>query len=88
LLLEPNDGLVRYNLACGMVRAGEIDYALDLVEAAFKRLGPDTVRWALIDTDLDPLRALPRFEAIMAEAEARLGTSILLTKAERAGADG
>jgi adenylate cyclase len=88
LLLEPNDGLVRYNLACGMVRAGEFDYALDLIEAAFKRLGPDTVRWAQIDTDFDPLRSLPRFEAIMAEAEARLGTSILPTKNARAGAGG
>jgi adenylate cyclase len=73
LLLEPNDGLVGYNLACGMIRAGEIDYALDLIEGAFKRLGPDTVRWAQTDSDFDAIRDLPRFKAIMAEAETRLG---------------
>jgi adenylate cyclase len=73
LLLDPDDGRLRYNLACCMAGAGETDYALDWLEQALATSGLGIVRWAESDTDLDSLRGLPRFKALLAQAEDRLG---------------
>ncbi|HEY2482165.1 MAG TPA: hypothetical protein VGI30_08220, partial [Caulobacteraceae bacterium] len=71
LLLDPDDAMLRYNLACAMVRAGETDYALDRLEEAMRKGGRGNFTWAGVDNDLDPLREEPRFKAIMAEAAKR-----------------
>jgi adenylate cyclase len=71
LLVEPDNGLVQYNLACAMVRAGQTDFALDLLQKSLSQGGRGNLVWAEADSDLDPLRDLPRYKTIVAEAEAR-----------------
>ncbi|HEY1562356.1 MAG TPA: TIR domain-containing protein [Caulobacteraceae bacterium] len=71
LLLDPDDGTLRYNLACAMIRAGDTDYALDRLEEAMSMWGQKNFVWAQTDNDLDPIRELPRYKAIMSAAETR-----------------
>jgi adenylate cyclase len=70
-LVEPDNGLMLYNLACAMVRVGETDFALDLLQKSLSQGGRGNLVWAEADSDLDPVRDLPRYQAIVAEAEAR-----------------
>jgi len=71
LLLDPEDTLLRYNLACAMSKAGDADYALDLLEQSLSEGGRGNFLWALNDSDLDPLREHLRYKAIIAAQEAR-----------------
>ena len=74
-LLDPDNMLVLYNLACGLTfRNADIDGALDLLERYFE-LVPSAayVTYAEIDPDIDPVREHPRFDAMMDAARARLG---------------
>ena len=71
LLLDPDDGRLRYNLACAMTWAGETDFALDLLEGSLANSGRGILQWAKMDSDLDSLRDHPRFRSIIAEAEAK-----------------
>ena len=71
LLLEPDDGMVPYNLACAIIRTGDYEYALDLLEDSLGKAGRGNMVWAQQDSDLDPLRDHPRYQAMMAAAEAR-----------------
>ena len=70
-LLEPDDVRLRYNMCCAMVRAGDTDYGIELLEEALRRAGPDLVRWTRVDNGLDPIREDARFLEIVAQAEAR-----------------
>ena len=72
MLLDPENRTLRYNLACAMVKLGDYDRALDYLESALKQSHRQALDWAKADTDLDPLRELPRYAAIMQEAEARV----------------
>jgi hypothetical protein len=54
-----------------MVRTGETDFALDLLQKSLSFGSRGNLLWAQADNDLDPLRALPRYQTIVAEAEAR-----------------
>ena len=70
LRLDPEDAGVRYNAACLFAVAGRLDRAMEcLTEAAGIGFGnPD---WLARDPDLDNLRGLPAFEALMEEMRAR-----------------
>jgi len=60
LELNPDDAATRYNSACFFTRYGNFDRALDCLE--------DSVisrTWIENDSDLDPLRDHPRFQAIL-----------------------
>jgi adenylate cyclase len=61
----PDDYSTLYNGACFYSITGDHERALDLLERALGQGGgfPD---WLRHDTDLDPLRGVPRFEALMA----------------------
>ncbi|HJS80220.1 MAG TPA: adenylate/guanylate cyclase domain-containing protein [Vitreimonas sp.] len=72
MLLDPDNRTLRYNLACAMVKLREYDRALDYLESAMKQSHRQALDWAKADTDLDPLRELPRYHAIMAKTEARV----------------
>ena len=65
LALEPNDHPVQYNVACTYSCLGEIELALDVLERTMP--GASAYRWAWLaqDADLDPLRAHPRFKALL-----------------------
>lgn len=74
MLLDPDNRTLRYNLACAMVKLNDFDRALDYLESAMKQSHRQALDWAKADTDLAPLHALPRFQTIIAETEARVTT--------------
>ena len=61
LRVDPDSEDTHYNGACFYARAGEIEKALDCLERGVH--DPD---WMDNDSDLDPLRDEPRFQALMA----------------------
>lgn len=65
LLLSPDDWSALYNVACFYSQIGELERSLDLLERALQQ-GGGYLDWLQHDTDLDPLRALPRFQALLA----------------------
>jgi adenylate cyclase len=72
LLVAPDNLNMTYNLGCALIKAGEIDWALDLIEATVKATLIGNLNWIATDNDLDPVREHPRYIAMMAEAHARL----------------
>ncbi|HEV2365009.1 MAG TPA: TIR domain-containing protein [Caulobacteraceae bacterium] len=75
LLLEPDNLFARYNLACAMIQGGDHAFGLDLLEETIVKGGRGNWEWAKIDTDLDPVRADPRFVAMMERAEKRFSAA-------------
>jgi adenylate cyclase len=73
MLLDPANRTLRYNLACAMVKLKEYDKALDYLESALSQSHHQALDWTKADTDMDPLRELPRYKTIIAATEARLG---------------
>ncbi|MNC96185.1 hypothetical protein D3C83_134850 [compost metagenome] len=63
---------MRYNFACGFAQIGERDLALDLLGPVFEGDGAETMKWAKVDPDLNPVRDDPRFTAMMDTADSRL----------------
>jgi adenylate cyclase len=74
LLLDPDSFLMRYNFACTFSRLlGDADTALEhLAHALTNDPVGDNLNSAKDDPDFDPIRGDPRFQALIAEAEARL----------------
>jgi adenylate cyclase len=70
LARAPEDFSTLYNGACFYSITGDADRALDLLERALSKGGgfPD---WIRHDTDLDPVRAHPRFQALLARMRER-----------------
>jgi adenylate cyclase len=65
LAIEPDDPLTMYNAACGYAQLGDLERAVELLERTVPG-SPDEIRgWLVNDSDLDPLRAHPRFVAII-----------------------
>jgi tetratricopeptide (TPR) repeat protein len=62
--LLPDDCLARYNLACSLARAGRPDEAIDSLSKAIL-LGYDDLAHVDVDPDLDSLRDLPEFRALL-----------------------
>lgn len=75
-LLDPDNLNMRYNLACVLIRiAHDNDAGLDMLALILERCLADVLNWMQTDADLDPVRDHPRFRAILAAAQARLGLS-------------
>ena len=64
VVLLPDDCLARYNLACSLARAGRPDEAIDSLSKAIL-LGYDDLAHMGVDPDLDSLRDLPEFRALL-----------------------
>jgi TolB-like protein/Tfp pilus assembly protein PilF len=75
LIVAPDDPMIRYNLACGLAQMGETDRALDLLESARKMSNFAIIPRIESDSDLAPLHGHPRFQALVADAEARLAAA-------------
>jgi adenylate cyclase len=76
LLLDPDNLVMRYNLGCTLAQFGSSEQALDTLESFFERVNSTThMRHIEVDPDLDPIRADPRFQAMLAAAKQRLGVA-------------
>jgi adenylate cyclase len=73
LRVDPDNPNMRYNFACAMVVLDEFELALELLGPLFAEMSSGFVNHARADPDLEPLRQDPRFIAMIADAEARLG---------------
>jgi adenylate cyclase len=59
-----NEPMVLYNVACTYALLGESERAMELLEKAIS-LGWGDRAWLETDSDLDSLRAIPRFQALL-----------------------
>ena len=63
LMADPDEALIRYNLACYWSLAGGKRQALSYLEQALS-LDPDYGRLAHHESDFDPIRSDPEFQAL------------------------
>ena len=75
LLLDPDNNIMRYNLACALATdLNDPDRAIEVLGPYFlTTLGVTHIRHAEVDPDLDGLRNDPRFQQMLGEARQRLG---------------
>jgi len=75
LLIDPENINSRYNFACALANyLNDAEGALEMLGPAFEKMGAGLVTHAKVDPDFDCIRDDPRFKAMLAAAEARLGT--------------
>jgi adenylate cyclase len=74
LLVDPDNRLMRYNLACiyATTTLNDADAAIDLLQPYMTHANSGQLRHVAADPDLDSLRDNPRFRALLAEANARI----------------
>lgn len=72
MLLDPDNLTMLYNFACAFLKLREVEMALDVLGPVLEKDTAETVNWAKVDPDLDPLRGHPRLRVMMAKADARL----------------
>ena len=76
LLIDPDNLIMRYNFACSIaVHLKDADAALTILGPVVEKATPVFLDHAKIDPDLDPIRDDPRFQAMIAAAEARLAAA-------------
>jgi adenylate cyclase len=76
LLIDPDNIQMRYNFACMLSRMGDnVDAALEMLVPIFEAISLGMLSNARTDPDLDPLRADPRFQEMLAAAEARVAVA-------------
>jgi adenylate cyclase len=75
LLLEPDNLLGRYNIACALAHElGDPEGAMQALQPYFEFTSSTTeIRHMEVDPDLDSIRDDPRFKAMLADAKQRLG---------------
>jgi len=67
LAVDSEEAIIEYNAACVYTALGRLDEALGCLQAAVEQgISRD---WATNDPDLDPLRADPRFQALLEASE-------------------
>ncbi|HRO05015.1 MAG TPA: hypothetical protein PLS69_15550, partial [Terricaulis sp.] len=76
LLIDPDNLTMRYNFACAAaIDLKEPDMAIELLAPFFERTPLEFLIHVKNDPDLDSLRDDPRFQAMVAGADARLGVA-------------
>ncbi len=61
---EPDEPMLLYNVGCILALAGEVEPAVELLERSVAR-GLTQRGWFEHDSNLDSLRAHPRFQALL-----------------------
>lgn len=64
MAIDPDDQLTQYNVACGYCRLGDRDAAFELLEKSLLNASDWIKAWIRFDSDLDPLRGLPRYQKL------------------------
>ena len=73
VLIDPDNVIMRYNLACCFALSlNDVGAAVDLLLPYMSRANAAQMRHVASDPDLDNLRDNPRFQAMLAEAQARI----------------
>jgi adenylate cyclase len=72
LLIDPDNLMMRYNFACALVGLKDPDGALAMLRPALEQDPGGLLRDIGNDPDFDAVRGDPRFQAMIAEAQARL----------------
>jgi adenylate cyclase len=74
LLVDPDNMIMAYNFACAMtLRLKDHDRAMDLIEQRLENVPRSLFKAILVDPDLEALKNLPRFKAMVEKASKRLG---------------
>jgi adenylate cyclase len=75
LLIDPENLTMRYNFACALANhLNDKEAALEMLGPAFEKMGTGLINHAKIDPDFDCVRDDPRFQAMLAAAEARVAS--------------
>jgi adenylate cyclase len=69
LAIGPQESMLLYNIGCIRSLAGEVEGAIECLEKAVAA-GLLQLGWIEHDTDLDPLRGHPRFQALIRKLKA------------------
>ncbi|RPJ87306.1 MAG: tetratricopeptide repeat protein, partial [Acidobacteria bacterium] len=64
MIIDPNEPMVLYNVACVQCLGGKLEAAMESLERAV-RSGLTQKGWIEHDSNLDPLRTHPRFQALL-----------------------
>ncbi|MGH8362390.1 MAG: TIR domain-containing protein [Gammaproteobacteria bacterium] len=76
LLIDPDNSNMRYNFACMLsTRLKDKQAALDMLGKVFETITETFLRYAKADPDLELLHDDPRYQAMVAAAEARLAVA-------------
>ncbi len=70
LAIDPDDAMVRYNVACLYALEGNTEESLACLEEAFRR-GFGNREWIMRDPDLESVREDPRFQTLMRDVPDR-----------------
>jgi adenylate cyclase len=74
LLVDPDNLVMRFNFACGTaLHLEDPEGALELLAPIFPKMNRSLFNAAAADPDLDSLREIPKFKAMVEEARNRLG---------------
>ena len=77
MLIDPDNFNMRYNFACAMsVYLKDKEAALDMLGSVFETVTESFLPYAKADPDLELLRDDPRYQAMVAAAEARLAGAV------------
>ncbi|MDM9626988.1 tetratricopeptide repeat protein [Rhizobium sp. S152] len=68
--IDPDDVVAQYNIACVYALLNECDTALDILEALLPQSSCYQILWFKNDSDLDAVRAHPRFGKMLEAIEA------------------
>jgi adenylate cyclase len=74
LLVDPDNIIMRYNLACALsARLQDYGRAIEVMEPYFERASATLIRHLGADPDMDGIREDPRFIDMLSAAKQRLG---------------
>jgi adenylate cyclase len=73
MLIDPDNFNMRYNFACALnMQLKDKEAALEMLESVYETISDSFMDYAKADSDLDSLRDEPRYQVMVAAAEARL----------------
>ena len=81
LMFDPENLSMRYNLGCAQaVFLGDVDGAIDTLEAYFENASPTQVQHSQVDPDMDILRDNSRYKAMYDAAIKRNGMTVVVAE--------